>query len=155
MFFDEAFLLDLRTQIASYMSQHRLLHSLAVERECAVIGKLCRLGEETVSALRVSALLHDLTKEMPFTEQLSLLAAHGLSPTADELACSDILHQRTAPLLIKKDFPACDSPDIIAPISTHTTGKPNMTTEEKILFLADVIEPRRKHDFCQKMRLHF
>ncbi len=155
MVFDEAFLADLRKAIEPYMSQPRLLHTLAVERECAVIGKVCSLHEQELSALRVSALLHDLTKEMTKEEHLALLKENGLSPSADEMLSEEILHQRTSPLLIQKRFPACSCPAVTSPILSHTTGKPAMTTAEKILFLADVIEPRRKHEFCQQMRLHF
>lgn len=155
MMISEETLKQLREALSSYMSPPRREHSLSVEKECAVIGKVCRMTEEEISMLRVSALLHDLTRELPLEKQLALFEKSNTPLPADGILSTAVLHQFTSPMVISSDFPAFDLPEITQPIASHTTGKKEMSLPAKILFLADIIEPKRLHRFCRETRKKF
>ena len=74
---------------------------------------------------------------------------------SDGVLSAAVLHQITSPLLIASDYPEFAVPKILDPIRTHTTGDAGMSKAQKILFLADMIEPKRKHSACRNMRTYY
>ena len=142
----------LKESIAERMSEYRYLHTLSVAEECQKLAKIFDIDEKT---LVISAYLHDITKEMPLEEQTELCRSMG--ETLDEYAILSpkTLHSYSAPALIKKDYPEYATPEIMSTVRCHTTGKEDMTLNEKLLYLADYIEPTRKFDECKKLREYF
>ena len=143
----------LRTKIGSYMSGKRLLHTLAVEAE---IEKLAAVyAPEMEYVLHAAALLHDITKELPITKQLQLCDEFGIIYTEEEICTPKIFHSRTAPAVIKRDFPGFATQEIMSAVRWHTTGHANMTLSEQLLFLADYIEDTRTFPSCVELREFF
>lgn len=155
MFIDENTVLDLRPQIKDYMTESRFAHSLSVEHECEVIGKISKMTYENTLLLRISALLHDIAKEMTADEQIKLLNESNVEFDTDCLSSPEILHQYTAIALIRRDFSQFDTEKITSPILSHSTGKPDMSLSEKILYIADIIEQKRRNVFCRKIREYY
>ena len=149
----EQALTELRIRIRSYMSEKRLSHTLAVEREIASLSGI--YAPEDEFSLRIAALLHDITKEMPFLRQLQLCEEFGIKYTEDETFTPKIFHARTAEVLIHRDFPEYAIEEILSPIRWHTTGREKMTTCEILLFLADYIEDTRTFPSCVELRRFF
>jgi predicted HD superfamily hydrolase involved in NAD metabolism len=84
-------------------------------------------------------MLHDIGKEIS-PEYFS----HNKLPYPDILKnYPQIWHAFIAPLIIKKEF-NCTDTTILNAVKWHTTGKARMSALEKILFIADYIEPNRK-----------
>ena len=148
-------LLFLREEIRRRLSPPRAEHSVSVELECAVIGKIEKLSETDILFLRVSGLLHDLTREMPVEKHVALLREFRVDLPDDGVLSGAVLHQLTAPIVISVEYPAFCDPVVLDPIRTHTTGDAHMSKAQKILFLADMIEPKRKHRACREMRTYY
>ena len=96
-------------------------------------------GDETQA--RIAALLHDCTKKLELPEQLALCKQYGIELDALEQRALKLLHSKTGAAIARSVFGVEDA--VYDAIWYHTTGKPDMTRLEKILYLADYIEPSR------------
>ena len=145
-------MVDLKEKIRPYMSERRYNHTLAVAEECKQLASMFGIDEDI---LATAGYLHDITKEMPIEEQILLCENNGLALDEATLSSPKILHSFSAPFIIKKDFPECAKEEVLIAVSYHTTGRDNMSIYEKLLYLADYIEPTRKHEECIALRKFF
>ena len=146
-------LAHLRLAVRERMSDNRYQHTLSVEGECARLASY--YFPEKENALRAAALLHDVSKALS-TEDHLLLAEHARIPLprgAERFPA--VLHSYTAEAVIRLHFPEFASEEILSAIRRHTVGHPNMSTFDKLLFLADYIEPTRRHESCRALRREF
>lgn len=150
---NELSLTDLREKIRGYMGEKRLSHTLAVERETEKLAQL--FAPDLEYELRAAALLHDVTKELPHEKQLELCRENGIKYGFDEMFMPKIFHARTAPIIIKRDFPEFATDTVLDAVRWHTTGHVAMTVTEQILFLADFIEDTRTFESCIAIREFF
>ena len=135
------------------MSGKRLAHTLAVERETEKLSHIYAAEDEFV--LRAAALLHDITKELSLEKQLQLCDEFGIIYTDEEKLTPKIFHSRTAPAVIKRDFPEYAHEAILSSVRWHTTGRAGMSVSEQLLFLADYIEDTRTFNSCVILRQVF
>jgi predicted HD superfamily hydrolase involved in NAD metabolism len=91
----------------------------------------------------IAGLLHDNAKCIPNDKKLALCQKYGLFVSKAEKENPELLHAKLGACLAKEKY-NIDDEEIIAAIASHTTGRPNMTMLEKIVYIADYIEPRRK-----------
>ena len=143
----------LRDKIGGYISERRLSHTLAVEREITYLSSV--YAPEDEYTLRVAALLHDITKELPTIKQLQLCDEFGIMYTREEILTPKIFHSRTAPAVIRRDFPEFATDTVLSAVRWHTTGRAGMTLAEQLLFLADYIEDTRTFPSCVELRRFF
>ena len=143
----------LEAAITGRMDGYRLAHTLAVKEECLTLAKLFALSEKDTNSLAAAALLHDLTKAMKHPQQVELAKKLGVDLSPEDLTSPKVLHSRTGAAVAKAEFGASD--EIAAMIACHTTGKENMTLSEKLLYLADYIEPTRTFEDCVILRRYF
>lgn len=149
----EASAQSIRNILPGLLSEKRRAHVLAVAEEVLHMSKLYDLPEEQMAVLEKAALLHDITHEKSFEEQLQLIREEQIPVEEAELSFPPVLHQITGGYYAKKEFGVGDA--VVSTISCHTTGKPAMTLPEKILCLADYIEPTRSYPACQALRADF
>lgn len=95
-----------------------------------------------VEQLTLAALCHDLAKHLTGEEQLRLAAEAELLLDPVEVAEPWILHQKTSAWLAQRDF-GIDDADLLHAVSHHTTAGPEMSTLDKLLYVADTVEPLR------------
>ena len=126
---------------------------LGVEKMAARLGEI--YCPEKIDILRVAALLHDVTKELPDEEQLAILESYSVKPLPEELASMPTIHALTAALVIPKRFPEFADPRVIDAVRYHTTGREGMSVFEKIIFLADYIDDTRTYPSCISLRDEF
>ena len=89
-----------------------------------------------------AAILHDCTKKADRDGQLRICEKYGIIPDKWELENGELLHAKTGAAFAAAEFGA---PGPIADaIRWHTTGRPDMTLLEQIVFLADAIEENRR-----------
>lgn len=143
---------DIEKDIRQLMSDYRYNHTLSVVNECKNLAKLFNIDDKK---LVIAAYLHDITKEMPIDRQLSLCEEMGIEVDKDTLNSPKTLHSFTAPALIMRDFHKYADEEILSAVRYHTTGRANMTLIEKLLYLADYIEPTRIFNDCKKIREYF
>ncbi len=146
---------ELRQRIEGYLSGYRLSHTLSVERECRALAKYFMLDESSTFKLQVAALLHDITKQKTAEEQLSLCREFGIVLRPGEENTPKILHARTGAYMARRDFPDLVDDKIFHAIYCHTTGCESMNLYDKLLYLADYIEPERTFESCVKLREYF
>jgi len=135
------------------MSGKRLAHTKAVAEECDALAKLFSLGDTDTLKLHIAALLHDCTKEFKGADQVKLCEKYGIPYTHDDLDSPKVFHSRTGAAEAKEKFGADD--EICLLISSHTTGRAGMSLCEKLLYLADYIEPTRTFSDCVELRKLF
>lgn len=132
---------------------YRYAHTCAVAKEAERLAALFELSEADTEALHIAALLHDCTKGLRYPEQVALAERLGMTLSDDDLASPKVLHSLTGAAVAKAEFAVSD--EIAAMIACHTTGKEDMTLPEKLLYLADYIEPTRTFEDCVTLRRFF
>ena len=117
--------------------------------EPAVYDAVCAQGlYHTRSDLR--ALPHDVTKALPGPEQLKLCDKYGMMLDTFERSHPKLLHAKSGAAVAGAVFG--ESAAVQSAICWHTTGKPDMTLLQKILYLADYMEPNRDFPGVERLR---
>ncbi len=108
-----------------------------------------RFGADTRSAF-LAAALHDVTKEARGREQLQLCEKYGIIPDAVQKESTQLLHALTGAKVAENLLSMSD--EVCSAIANHTTGRPGMGLLDKIICLADYIEPNRDFDGVEQIR---
>lgn len=137
----------LRPVALSYLKHKRIPHVLGTEQEAIRLAE--RYGADVEKA-RVGALLHDCTKKLDLPEQLALCERYGIPLDELERQTLKLLHAKTGAAIARDVFGVDE--EIYNAILWHTTGRAGMTLLEKILYLADYIEPSRDFPGVDKLR---
>lgn len=130
----------IRKKMEKTLDPHRYEHTLGVAYTAACLAMLC---QEDVVKAETAGLLHDCAKCMTNEERIEICHKHHLEITEAEEANPVLLHAKVGSYLASKKFEIQDE-DILNAILNHTTGRPGMSTLEKIIYIADYIEPGRK-----------
>ena len=138
---------ELRHIALSYLKPKRMPHVLGTEQEAAFLAE--KYGADGTAA-RVAALLHDCTKKLDMDRQLSLCRHYGIDLDPLEQVSLKLLHSKTGAAVARDKFGV--SEEIYNAIYYHTTGKADMTLLEKIIYLADYIEPSRDFPGVEDLR---
>lgn len=99
---------------------------------------------------RRAGILHDITKALNADEQLKLCEKYGIILDNFERCHPKLLHARTASVVAARIF--AENEAVCAAIRWHTTGKADMSVLEKIVYLADYMEPNRDFDGVELLR---
>ena len=137
----------LRPIALSYLKPKRMPHVLGTEQEAVRLAE--KYGADVTKA-RIAALLHDCTKKLDMDEQLALCRQYAIPLDELEQKALKLLHSKTGAAIARDVFAADD--EIYNAILYHTTGKPDMTLLEKIIYLADYIEPTRDFPGVETLR---
>ena len=138
---------QLRCAAMSFLKHKRIPHVLGTEQEAVRLAE--RWGADTEKA-RIAALLHDCTKKLNMEEQLVLCRKYGIELDALEQKALKLLHAKTGAAVARELF-GVDN-EIYSAIYWHTTGRAEMTMLEKIIYLADYIEPTRNFPGVDALR---
>ena len=137
----------LRKRGYAMLKPHRVPHVQGCEEEAVRLAK--RWGADPDKAAE-AAILHDCTKKEPLPEQLRLCEKYGIIPDAVEQVNGKLLHAKTGAAIAEREFGMC--PEVVSAIRWHTTGRPGMTLLEKIMYMADYIEPTRDFPGVEPLR---
>lgn len=149
----ESMLNSLKGQLSDHMSSKRFRHVVEVEKMAIYLGEL--YAPDKIPLLRAAALLHDITKERSYEEQVELCEKYGIELDPDARFAPKILHAQTAAAMIPDRFPEFADEELISCVRYHTTGRANMTLTENLLYLADYIDLSRTYPDCARMRNYF
>ncbi len=128
----------LREKSSEYIKPKRIPHVRGCE-ETAV--RLAERWGENVDDAAEAGMLHDITKKLSDEEQLQLAEKYGIVLDKFDRAAPKTLHALTGAYFAREHFGVPDN--IFTAIEWHTTGCPGMKTLDKIVYLADYIEPNR------------
>jgi len=137
----------LRTRAHAMLDPKRIPHVAGCEEEAV---RLAERWEVNPDNAREAAILHDITKRLSMEENLEILTEHGCNIDRYENAAEKLLHSQTGALLARSEFGVSET--VAEAIRWHTTGKAKMTKLEKIIYLADYIEPNRNFDGVEALR---
>lgn len=118
----------------------RFLHTLGVEYTAAALAM--KYDVPLLNA-QVAGLLHDNAKCLSDEKQLKICEKNHLHVSDVEKRNPYLLHGKVGAFLAKTEY-GIEDDDILNAITWHTTGRPDMSVLEKIIFVADYIEPGRK-----------
>jgi predicted HD superfamily hydrolase involved in NAD metabolism len=131
----------------SFDQRHRYAHVLRVAR---MAERLARAHGIDPLRARIAGLLHDLTRLYPADRLLRECAERGLAIDAFERAHPVVLHARLGAVLARERF-GVDDPDVLSAIRKHTLADAVMSPLDKVVYLADGLEPGR--DFTDRAAL--
>ncbi len=144
----------LHMAVCREMSEKRLSHVVSVAKTAFEMCILLALTEEETEKTVTASYLHDITKEKDKTWHYDFCQKNGIILSDDDKRADEVLHQITGAPYAKKVLLHVVTPDVYGAISKHCTGGENMNIYEKIVFLADYIEPTRTNEACKSLN-HF
>ena len=112
--------------------------------------KLARLYEGDVDKAEMAGILHDYCKYDELGYMYQIVRQHDLDPNLLSFG-GEILHGPVCAALMKSEYDITDD-EILTAIAYHTTGRAQMTKTEKIVFIADYIEPERQIPGVEEIR---
>ena len=138
---------ELETVVVNLLNPNRVKHVLGCRDTAAEMAKVW--GADVTDAAR-AGLLHDITKALDGPLQLTLCSQYG--KVLDEFSESNpkTLHAFTGSLVAERIFGENEA--VVKAIESHTTGKPAMNTLEKIIYVADYMEPNRDFPGVEELR---
>lgn len=126
--------------VTARLDAERLVHVRGVVETAARLAE--RYAPDQVMRVRVAGLLHDVAKNWTDAALLRYAESHDLPVSAAERTVPMLLHGAVGYALAAEQF-ELDDPQLQSACALHTTGAPDMTTADKIVFIADLIEPTR------------
>ncbi len=130
---------EIRAKVKERQNPHRYEHTLGVAYTAACMAFL--YGEDALRA-ELTGILHDCAKCFSDAELIRMCGEAGIPLSEAELASPAVIHAKYGRYMAAQEFGIQDR-EMLSAIEFHTTGKPDMTTLEKIIFIADFIEPLR------------
>ena len=126
-------------KLEKYLDEDRYAHTMGVMYMCAA---LAMAHGYDLNAAQTAGLLHDCAKCIPNKKKLKLCEQHQIQLTDFEKNHPVLIHAKLGAYIAEEKYDIVD-PEILSSIVWHTTGKPAMTKLEKIVYIADYIEPSR------------
>ena len=138
---------ELEQVVISLLNPNRVAHVLGCRDTAVELAR--RWGADETDAAR-AGILHDITKAIDGPLQLTLCAAYGKILSDFSRKYPKTLHALTGSLVAQRIFG--ENENVVSAICHHTTGKADMKLLEKIIYVADYMEPCRKFPGVEKLR---
>lgn len=129
----------LQKQMKEELSEDRYEHTLGVMYTAESLAM--RYGVDMTKAA-VAGLLHDCAKCIPNHQKIKMCKKHDIEITEMEEKNPSLLHAKLGAYMAKRAY-GVEDPEILSAIRWHTTGKPDMSMLDIIIYMADYIEPNR------------
>ena len=138
---------ELEAAVVKLLKPNRVAHVLGCRDTAVELAHIW--GADKTDAAR-AGLLHDITKALDGDLQLTLCRAYGIILDNFSTQNPKTLHALTGSLVARRIFGENDA--VVSAIRSHTTGKANMNMLEKIIYVADYMEPNRDFDGVDELR---
>lgn len=129
----------MQKKLSKYLDEDRMIHTMGVMYTCAALAMAH--GYDLMDA-QAAGLLHDSAKCIPNKKKLKMCDEHKIPVTEFEKTHPFLLHAKLGAYIAREKYDIKDE-EILSSITYHTTGRPGMSTLEKIVYIADYIEPMR------------
>ena len=129
----------LQKQMKEALSEDRFEHTIGVMYTAESLAM--RYGVDMTKAA-VAGLLHDCAKCIPNAQKMKMCKKNDIEISEMEEKNPSLLHAKLGAFLAE-DLYGVEDPEILNAIKWHTTGKPDMTMLDIIIYMADYIEPNR------------
>lgn len=136
----------IKKYLKKHLTKERYQHTLGVAYTATAMAMKYNpdpTNSDFIKKAELAGLLHDCAKNMDNGKKIRLCNKYGIPYSDFEAKNTYLLHGKVGAFIAKSKFDIQDE-DILNAITWHTTGRPGMSTLEKIIFIADYIEPSRK-----------
>ncbi|MCM8710385.1 bis(5'-nucleosyl)-tetraphosphatase (symmetrical) YqeK [Clostridium sp. SYSU_GA19001] len=130
------------------LNKQRFEHSLRVMDTAVSLAKHYKIDE---TKARLAGLVHDCAKNLKDDEILHIIKKNSQSIEECYKMNPSIMHGLAGAIMARDNFKVTDE-DILNAVAYHTTGRENMSMLEKIIYIADYIEPMRNFPGVQELR---
>ena len=130
----------IKKDLKEILSEKRYSHSLRVSEIALDLAK--KYNEDTNKAY-IAGLVHDIAKEFTEEQNIYYITKYNLSKRYLKKECKNVLHGPVGAAYLKEKYDMED--EICNAVKVHTTASSNMTMLDKIIFVADKIEPNKNH----------
>lgn len=130
---------EIKKDLKTVLPGKRYEHTLGVEYTASCLA-MC-YGADMEKA-RMAGLLHDCAKSISAEDKLEYCKKFGMPVSEYEQKNPELLHAKLGACFANIKYGVSD-PEILSAITWHTTGKPGMSLLDKIVFIADYMEPNR------------
>ena len=127
-------------KLSKYLDEDRFQHTMGVMYTSAC---LAMVHGYDIKDAQVSGLLHDCAKCIPNKKKLKMCSEHNIPVSDFERSHPFLLHSRLGAYIAHEKY-GIDDQEILSAINYHTTGRREMSLLEKIIYIADYIEPGRR-----------
>ncbi len=132
-------IIQIRKHLKKKLAPMRYEHTLGVSYTCMALAM--KYGADLDKA-EMAGLLHDCAKRYDDVTIIRKCEERGVELTESELRAPAVIHAKLGAWMAEHKYGITD-PEVLSAIACHTTGKPDMSLLDKILYVADYIEPRR------------
>ena len=129
----------IREMLSEKLTEKRMEHTLGVEYTATALAMKYGVNLEHAA---LAGLLHDCAKHLSTEKKLQKCEELNIPISSAERKNPELLHAKLGAYYAKEKY-GVKEPAILSAIECHTTGKPEMTTLDKIIYIADYIEPNR------------
>lgn len=130
---------EIRKHLKKKLNPMRYEHTLGVSYTCIALAMRYSVN---LDQAEMAGLLHDCAKRYDDVTIIRKCQERGVELTESELRAPAVIHAKLGAWMAEHKYGITD-PEILSAIACHTTGKPAMSLLDKILYVADYIEPRR------------
>ncbi|MCR5468628.1 MAG: bis(5'-nucleosyl)-tetraphosphatase (symmetrical) YqeK [Lachnospiraceae bacterium] len=130
---------DIDKKLKEELGQKRYLHTVGVMYTAASLAMRYRYD---IDKAMLAGLLHDCAKKVDDAEKIRICKKNNIEISEAEMQTPSLLHAKVGAYLALKKYEVSDE-EILHAIEVHTTGEPGMNLLDKIIFIADYIEPGR------------
>lgn len=141
----------IKSKLESEMKPSRYAHTLGVVESAVDLYERYQDETLTLDQVRIAALLHDCAKNISEEKLYKIAAAYGISDEPVMMGAPQLLHGPVGAVVAQMDYGIQDG-DVLSAIACHTMGRLDMNTLEKIIYLADYIEPNRDFSGVEQLR---
>ena len=135
-------------KLRATLKERRFTHTLGVANEAVRLAP--RFGVDPEKAY-IAGLLHDCAKNFSMEQVEEYCEKYGVTLDPYCMQEKALIHGFLGPVVARADY-GVDDPEILSAIYYHTTGKPDMTPLEKLIYIADLTEPGRDADPGRNMQ---
>jgi len=139
---------ECKAVLLTKLTKERYKHSLGVSSTAEQLAK--RFGASSEKA-KLAGLMHDCAREFPTKDFVAIAESMKIPVGEIERHAPILLHAHIGAKLIKSEY-QIDDEEVQEAIRLHTTGGKNMTKLDKIIYLADLIEPSREFSEVTHLR---
>lgn len=134
---------EITGKLKQSLKHNRFVHTIGVAYTAAAMA-MSHDPDIMDKAFR-AGLLHDCGKFLDDKGNIDFCDRNNIELTDVEIETPGLIHAKIGEFLAAKEYEESDQA-VLSAIRWHTTGRPDMSLLEKIVFIADYIEPNRDHD---------
>ena len=142
-------IIEIEKKLRSALSKKRFEHSLGTMEAAVALAR--QFGADEAKA-RIAGLIHDCAKDMTDKELLDIALGAGMHVDWMQRMTPQLIHGAVGAIVARRDY-GIDDEEVLTAVANHTMGAEHMSKLEKIIYLADMIEPGRHHAGVEEVRV--